>query len=323
MSEKQIEHIVSLTNDEIMAVTGGRDSAFEALEKQFHVHITCRGNQIKIVGDPAEAREVSKVIDTWLAAPHERRTKKLNTQQINYGIQAVKNNQSEDLKQAYSESIRVPYKGRRIAAMTLGQKRYLDAIHRKDIVFGIGPAGTGKTYLAMAMAVAGLTEGRFSRMILTRPVVEAGESLGFLPGDIAQKIDPYLRPLYDALYEMLGAEKSHDLLGNGVIEVAPLAYMRGRTLNSAFIVLDEAQNTTCEQMKMFLTRLGFDSKVVITGDVTQIDLPKSRKSGLVQAAELLRDIPQIDFVEFEKSDVVRHSLVQEIIRAYEQDSAKG
>jgi phosphate starvation-inducible PhoH-like protein len=205
-----------------------------------------------------------------------------------------------------------------ITPKSLAQKEYIDAIRRHDIVFGIGPAGTGKTYLAMAMAVSALTQGRISRIVLTRPAVEAGEALGFLPGDLAEKVDPYLRPLYDALHDMLRYEKVASLMQQGVIEVAPIAFMRGRTLNDAFIILDEAQNTTSEQMKMFLTRIGFNSKAVITGDITQIDLPAGRTSGLIEAKNILQGIEGIQFVFFSKRDVVRHKLVQDIIKAYEE-----
>ena len=323
MSEKRIEHIVNLSNDEMITVCGRDEASLRALEEQFTVRIVARGNQIKIIGPPKDALEASRVIDLWLSrARGGAGDGKIPPHQIQYAIHAVKQNEDADLKQAAGDFIRVPWKGRRIAAMTTGQKRYLDAMRSHDIVFGIGPAGTGKTYLAMAMAVSSLTNGAVSRIILTRPVVEAGESLGFLPGDIAQKVDPYLRPLYDALYEMLGAEKCQEFLNSGVIEVAPLAYMRGRTLNNAFIILDEAQNTTTEQMKMFLTRLGFDSKVVITGDVTQIDLPKHRESGLVQVSRILNDIPMISFIHLDENDVVRHSLVQAIIRAYDRAAAE-
>lgn len=318
MSEKTIEHAVTLSNDQMMIICGNDEAAIRAIEKEFEARVVTRGNQIKLIGPPEEARAAARVIDAWLEGAKGGGAGQLTPQQISYAIKAVRGDNDDGLRKAYRDWIDVPYKGRRITPMTLGQKRYLDTIRKRDVAFGIGPAGTGKTYLAMAAAVSALISGKVSRMILTRPVVEAGESLGFLPGDIAQKIDPYLRPLYDALYEMLGSERSHALLNSGVIEVAPLAYMRGRTLNNAFIVLDEAQNTTTEQMKMFLTRLGFDSKVVITGDVTQIDLPKHRKSGLVHVASILKDVESIGFVELDGSDVVRHSLVQEIIRAYEK-----
>ena len=322
LTESAADHVIQITNEEMMALSAHNDMAFSALEKQFDVKIVCRGNEIRIIGKAENARDSSRVVDTWLAATRQPgESGKIPKQQIHYAINAVKTNAEQGLKKALGEYVPLPYKGRRVAAMTLGQKRYLDAIRENDVVFGIGPAGTGKTYLAMAMAVWSLTESRVARIILTRPVVEAGESLGFLPGDIAQKVDPYLRPLYDALFVMLGPERSNDLMESGIIEVAPLAYMRGRTLNNAFIVLDEAQNTTTEQMKMFLTRLGFDSKVVVTGDVTQIDLPRHRKSGLIQASNILRGIPQIGFVDLDESDVVRHSLVQEIIRAYDRHAA--
>ncbi len=222
------------------------------------------------------------------------------------------------LRELVDLAIHVPLKRRTVAPLTPGQKRYVEAIRRRDIVFGIGPAGTGKTYLAMAMAVASLTSGAVSRIILVRPAVEAGERLGFLPGDIAQKFDPYVRPLYDALYEMMDADQIKHAIETGVIEVAPLAFMRGRTLNRSFVILDEAQNTTVEQMKMFLTRFGFESKAVITGDITQIDLPRGSRSGLVHVQSVLAGIEGIEFILFQEEDVVRHDLVQKIIRAYEQ-----
>ncbi|HDL19908.1 MAG TPA: PhoH family protein [Nitrospirae bacterium] len=241
----------------------------------------------------------------------------LKPEDIRYAVNTVKENSETSLKDLFINNIPVSSKKRFIIPKNVTQKRYIDAIKRYDIVVGIGPAGTGKTYIAMAMAINAFMKKQISRIILARPAVEAGEKLGFLPGNLYEKVNPYLRPLYDALYDMMDAEKASRLIEKGVIEIAPLAFMRGRTLNDAFIVLDEAQNTTTEQMKMYLTRLGFNSKTVITGDVTQVDLPEGKGSGLIDAERILKNIEGIEFVYFSKNDVVRHKLVQEIIRAYE------
>jgi len=240
---------------------------------------------------------------------------------VDYAVRILSEDDRTRLRDLFLETVYITSQKRAITPKSRVQKEYIDAMRQHDIVFGIGPAGTGKTYLAMAMAVSALTKGRVNRIILTRPAVEAGEALGFLPGDLAEKVDPYLRPLYDALHDMMPFEKASALLHQGGIEVAPLAFMRGRTLNDSFIILDEAQNTTGEQMKMFLTRIGFSSKAVITGDITQIDLPSKKTSGLIQAKNILSDIDGIGFVYFTKADVVRHRLVQEIIRAYEEFEA--
>jgi phosphate starvation-inducible PhoH-like protein len=243
-------------------------------------------------------------------------------QEIDLALKMLRNDESAHLKDVFLDAIHVSPKQKLISPKSIVQKRYIDAIRTFDIVIGIGPAGTGKTYLAMAMAIAALMKKEIDRIILTRPAVEAGEKLGFLPGDLYEKVNPYLRPLYDALHDMMDLEKASRLLQKGVIEVAPLAFMRGRTLNDSFVILDEAQNTTAEQMKMFLTRLGFNSKAVITGDITQIDLPAGRPSGLVQIQKILDQIPGIKFVYFSEKDVVRHPLVQEIIVAYERADAQ-
>lgn len=245
------------------------------------------------------------------------------TQDIAFGVKILESSPHIKLEEIFLDKVYITSRKRVISPKSVNQKRYIEAIRKNDIVFGIGPAGTGKTYLAVAMAVSALASEQVDSIILTRPAVEAGEKLGFLPGDMAQKVDPYLRPLTDAINDMLGQDKIQELLERSVIEVAPLAFMRGRTLNNAFIILDEAQNTTKEQMKMFLTRIGFDSRAVITGDVTQIDLPGSHKSGLVQAQKILKDIKGIAFQHFSKSDVVRHPLVQEIIHAYEKKEARS
>ena len=238
---------------------------------------------------------------------------------VAFGIRVLSSNIKTDLSKIFLDKVYVTTGNRIVSPKTDNQKFYIDSIRSKDIVFGIGPAGTGKTYLAVAMAVSALANGQVRQIILTRPAVEAGEKLGFLPGDLAQKVDPYLRPLHDALQDMLGSDKTADYIERGVIEVAPLAFMRGRTLSNAFIILDEAQNTTREQMKMFLTRIGFDSRAVVTGDATQIDLPVKKQSGLLEAQKRLAEIDDIGFCSFDKSDVVRHPLVQKIIQAYEQD----
>jgi phosphate starvation-inducible PhoH-like protein len=242
---------------------------------------------------------------------------------IDFAIRMLSANDGAKLKDIFLDTVYITAKKMAITPKSPAQKSYIDAMRNHDIVFGIGPAGTGKTYLAMAMAVAALTKGTVSRIILTRPAVEAGEALGFLPGDLADKVDPYLRPLYDALHDMMRFEKATSLMQQGIIEVAPIAFMRGRTLNDSFIILDEAQNTTPEQMKMFLTRIGFSSKAVITGDITQIDLPPQKKSGLIQAKEILSDIEGIKMVFFSQRDVVRHRLVQDIIKAYEAATRKN
>lgn len=279
------------------------------------VQINARGSTVFIAGDEhavAVARNVLNQLYGLLEANYP-----LHPNDIDYAINVLSGNDRANLKEIFLDTVLVKSKKSFIAPKSPAQKDYIDAIRDNDIVFGIGPAGTGKTYLAMAMAVEALTKGRVNRIILTRPAVEAGEALGFLPGDLAEKVDPYLRPLYDALHDMMRYEKVASLMHQGVIEVAPIAFMRGRTLNDSFIILDEAQNTTSEQMKMFLTRIGYSSKAVITGDITQIDLPSGRVSGLIETKEILQEIEGIRFVYFTKSDVVRHRLVQNIIKAYE------
>ena len=279
------------------------------------VRIHARANSVAIDGDPIAcdlARNVLRQVYALLKAGYP-----VYGTDIDHAVSILANDDRADLRQIFLDTVYVTAKKRAITPKSPAQKAYIDAMRACDMVFGIGPAGTGKTYLAMAMAVAALTKGVVSRIILTRPAVEAGEALGFLPGDLAEKVDPYLRPLYDALHDMVRFERAGSLMQQGVIEVAPLAFMRGRTLNDAFVILDEAQNTTGEQMKMFLTRIGFNSKAVITGDVTQTDLPEGKTSGLVQAIDILKDIETIRFVYFSKQDVVRHRLVQAIIQAYE------
>jgi phosphate starvation-inducible protein PhoH and related proteins len=319
MAEK-IESKIILDPSEILDFCGEGDSRIRELENSLDVKLVLRGNEIRVIGVKEDVDGAVCIINDLLYVQrkgdidqdtHTRR------RQLRYAIQSAGNKKKTDLKKIFLDEIQVPLKRRRICPLTAGQKIYLDALRKSDVVFSIGPAGTGKTYLAMAMAVSHLTLGNVRRIILVRPAVEAGEKLGFLPGDLAAKFDPYIRPLWDALYEMLEAEKIKNHIETGVIEIAPLAFMRGRTLNNAFVILDEAQNTTPEQMKMFLTRLGFDSKAVITGDITQVDLPPGRLSGLIHVQKVLKNIEGISFINLDRSDVVRHELVQKIVRAYE------
>ena len=313
------EHSLTLRNDqEAQALFGKHDQYLRKIEQALGVAVVVRGGEIKITGEERGVANVVCLFDDLLVVV--RSGAPLRKDDVDYALRALQDARLIQLRQVYQERIEVPSKRRFIIPRTPGQKSYVDAMRSYDIVFGIGPAGTGKTYLSMAMAVESLTKGEVSRIILTRPAVEAGERLGYLPGDLAEKINPYLRPLYDALYEMMEIDMVQRYLERGIIEVAPLAYMRGRTLNDAFIVLDEAQNTTSEQMKMFLTRLGFDSKAVITGDVTQVDLPPDKPSGLIQVQSLLAGVPGIKFALFSGQDVVRHELVQAIIQAYERNN---
>jgi phosphate starvation-inducible PhoH-like protein len=289
-------------NHRLINLCGQLDEHLQLLEKYLHVRISCRGFTFKIEGEP---EAMQKTIETLRNLYDATKQQQLTPETVMMFIQQTPGGKTP------IHTVRGQIKPR-----GKNQQLYVERIQQYDLSFGIGPAGTGKTYLAVACAVAALEQGKVNRIILVRPALEAGERLGFLPGDIAEKIDPYLRPLYDALYEMLGAEKVMQCLAQNTIEIAPLAYMRGRTLNDAFIILDESQNTTVEQMKMFLTRMGFNSKCVITGDVTQIDLPKAKASGLVQTLQVLKDIDSISFTKFENSDVVRHPLVQKIVQAY-------
>ena len=313
------EQSLTLRNDqEAQALFGKHDQHLRKIEQALGVSVVLRGNDVKVNGQEEKVTKAVRLFDDLLVIV--RSGAPLHKEDLDYALRALQDSRLIQLRQIYQERIEVPSKRRFIIPRTPGQKAYVDAMRAHDIVFSIGPAGTGKTYLAMAMAVENLTKGEVSRIILTRPAVEAGERLGYLPGDLAEKINPYLRPLYDALYEMMEIDMIQRYLERGIIEVAPLAYMRGRTLNDSFIVLDEAQNTTSEQMKMFLTRLGFDSKAVVTGDVTQIDLPSDKMSGLIQVQGLLADIPGIKFTLFSAQDVVRHELVQAIISAYEKNN---
>ena len=295
---------------------GAYDDNLRQLETLLNVRIRTQGQELLVEGDAASTAKVARLIDQLGALIGEGHS--ISDRDVKTAAQLVAEDGAVDLRDHFLKDGQLRQAGkRRIAAKSANQRRYLDAIEQHDIVFGIGPAGTGKTYLAMAQAISYLLAKKVSRVVLARPAVEAGEKLGFLPGDLQEKVNPYLRPLYDALYDMLDVEKADRLLERGTIEVAPIAFMRGRTLNDAFVILDEAQNTTTEQMKMFLTRLGFCSKAVVTGDITQIDLPIGRVSGLVQAMEVVGKVDGVEFVYFDERDVVRHKLVQAIVKAYE------
>lgn len=300
-----------------LALFGPQDKFLRIIEKGTTSVIHTREAEIIIEGPPEETKSLEQLFDTLLQLI--RSGLQLTERDVRYALDLSREMKADELLSLFKGEITTTYRGKPIVPRTLGQRHYVTTINKKDIVFGIGPAGTGKTYLAVVSAVAALKAGKVKRILLTRPAVEAGENLGFLPGDLQEKVDPYLRPLYDALNDVLGPEGVAKALERSVIEIAPLAYMRGRTLDDSFVILDEAQNTTPEQMKMFLTRLGFGSHMVITGDVTQIDLPKGKKSGLIEAQRILRNIDEIGFVYFSEQDVVRHALVQKIITAYNQD----
>ena len=300
----------------IRSLCGEHSAHLQFLEKKIDVSVHVRGNVLSLQGGDWEVGLAEKVLIQLYELLKAGYPVYLND--VDYAIRILSGDQSLDLKKIFKDEVYISSKKKVITPKTINQKNYIDSIRKFDMVFGIGPAGTGKTYLAMAMAIASLGKKEVNRVVLARPAVEAGEHLGFLPGDLYEKVNPYLRPLYDALHDMMDFEKASRLLQQGVIEVAPLAFMRGRTLNDSFVILDEAQNATSEQMKMFLTRLGFSSKAVITGDVTQIDLPNGRISGLVEANEILGGIKGIQFVWFSRDDVIRHTLVQEIIDAYEK-----
>ena len=307
----QIERI-----EDVLTLFGNADQNVKIIEEHFGVSIICRGTEVKITGDPEAVSKVQRTVDTLLAMI--AKDGNLSEQNVRYVITLVEQGSEQSMAQMNNSCIAITVKGKPVKPKTLGQKKYIDAVQNNTITFGIGPAGTGKTYLAVAMAVRAFRDEQVSRIILTRPAVEAGEKLGFLPGDLQDKVDPYLRPLYDAMFDMMGPENFQRNMEKGTIEVAPLAYMRGRTLDDSFIILDEAQNTTPEQMKMFLTRLGFNSKAIVTGDVTQIDLPNAGRSGLVEAVKVLKNIDDIAIMRLTEKDVVRHKLVQDIIAAYEK-----
>ncbi len=298
----------------------GLDKSLKLIERELGVIISTRGNKLFIKGPEEAAHRAERLVEEIKEI--NKKGYVLKPDDIRFAVLSISKGEETSLKELFLNNIPVSSKKRFIIPKTETQRKYIEAIRKYDIVFGIGPAGTGKTYLAMAMAINALIKKEVSRIVLARPAVEAGERLGYLPGDIYEKVHPYLRPLYDALYDMMDFEKATRLIEKGIIEIAPLAYMRGRTLNDAFIILDEAQNTTTEQMKMYLTRLGFNSKTVITGDITQVDLPQGKTSGLIEAERILAKIEGIKFIYFTERDVVRHRLVQEIIKAYEREEKR-
>ena len=319
---KVIERIVNADRiEDMVAVFGSFDENIRRIEESLCVSIVNRGTDLKITGDEEAADKAARTLEGLLALAAKGET--IDEQRVRYLITLVKEGNDDQVSQIAKDVVCITAKGKPIKAKTVGQQHYMRAIEKNTVTIGVGPAGTGKTYLAVAAAVAAFRERTVNRIVLTRPAVEAGERLGFLPGDLQTKVDPYLRPLYDALYDMLGAETFQKYQERGSIEVAPLAYMRGRTLDDSFIILDEAQNTTCEQMKMFLTRLGFGSKIVITGDITQIDLPGDKTSGLKDAIRVLDGVKDIAICRLTSADVVRHALVQEIINAYERAAKKS
>lgn len=319
---KIIERIVNADRvEDLVAVFGSFDENIKRIEESLDVTIVNRGTDLKVSGEEKSVDKAARTLEGLLALASKGET--IDEQRVRYLITLVREGNDDQVSQMAKDVVCITAKGKPIKAKTVGQQKYMRAIEKNTVTIGVGPAGTGKTYLAVAAAVAAFRERTVNRIVLTRPAVEAGERLGFLPGDLQTKVDPYLRPLYDALYDMLGAETFQKYQERGSIEVAPLAYMRGRTLDDSFIILDEAQNTTCEQMKMFLTRLGFGSKIVITGDITQIDLPGDKVSGLKDAIRVLEGVKDIAICQLTSADVVRHALVQEIINAYEQAAKKN
>ncbi len=318
-NETAMKKLIVDTNEEALNVFGRYDEHLSTIEKTFNIRVFTRGNEIILSGRPAEVEATAAVVEQII-----RLAKKgpVSAQQVRYIIDASRTGSVDRVQELNDGVIVVTARGKQIRPRTLGQQKYVDAIRGNGLVFGIGPAGTGKTYLAVSMAVAAFRNREFGRIVLTRPAVEAGERLGFLPGTLEEKVNPYLRPLYDALFDVLGVETFERYMTRGLIEVAPLAYMRGRTLDDAFVILDEAQNTTPEQMKMFLTRLGIGSKAIVTGDITQIDLPRGTDSGLEQVRVILKDVEGIEFVYLTDQDVVRHELVQKIIKAYEKFNSR-
>lgn len=323
MTEPQAKRVATLPiagMDELIGLFGVFDENLSVIEEETGAHIATSADGIRIEGAAEDVELASLVLEKMLDM--QRRGEPINRSRIRYAVDLAKEGNADMIKEIMGDVIFITSRGKAVKCKTLGQKRYVQALKESDLVFGVGPAGTGKTYLAVAMAVLAYKNKEVDRIILTRPAVEAGEKLGFLPGDLQTKVDPYLRPLYDALQEFLGLETYKGLTERGVIEVAPLAYMRGRTLSDAFIILDEAQNTTSEQMKMFLTRMGMNSRMVITGDITQIDLPAGKKSGLVEALEVLRGVEDIAICTLTHRDVVRNELVQAIVKAYERNAKR-
>ena len=306
--------------DDLFHLFGSNERHLRLMEEELDVVIHARTEIVQVLGEEAACEEARQVIQALMVLVNRGMT--VGTPDVVTAISMVKNDEIDKFVALYEEEIIKDNTGKPIRVKTLGQKLYVDSVKQHDVTFGIGPAGTGKTFLAVTLAVIALKRGQVKRIILTRPAVEAGESLGFLPGDLKEKVDPYLRPVYDALYQILGKDQTTRLMEREIIEIAPLAYMRGRTLDDAFVILDEAQNTTIMQMKMFLTRLGFNSKMIVNGDISQIDLPHNVKSGLIDAQEKLKNIHQIDFVHFSAKDVVRHPVVAQIIRAYEPAPVK-
>lgn len=321
MTNEQTQSIRTMQSDEqAMAVFGPQNSYLSIFEKELELELSTRGEQLIINGEEKNVLMMGEIISE-LESLREKNIS-IKPMDILNAVRLGKSGQLEQFIRMYEKEITRDYNGRPIRVKNVGQSNYFNSVKKHDIVFGVGPAGTGKTFLAVAMAVSALRKGEVKRIVLTRPAVEAGENLGFLPGDLKEKVDPYLRPLYDSLYTILGVEHTGRLMERETIEIAPLAYMRGRTLDDAFVILDEAQNTTIQQMKMFLTRLGFGSKMIINGDITQIDLPRGTKSGLIHATNVLRNVDAIGQIQFGADDVIRHPLVSEVINAYDKDSKK-
>ena len=317
----EITKTFTISNNDDALIFGINDANLKIIAEKLNLKIHPFGERVDLTGEPSQVQLATQILTILVKLLHSGI--QIGESDVVSATQMALEGQLEYFADLYNQVILHNAQGHAIRVRNLGQRQYLQTIKKHDITFGIGPAGTGKTYLAVVMAVAALKKGQVRRLVLTRPAVEAGENLGFLPGDLKEKVDPYLRPIYDALYDILGTEHTNHLLERGVIEIAPLAYMRGRTLDEAFVILDEAQNTTREQMKMFLTRLGFGSKMVVNGDAPQIDLPRHAKSGLIEAAQILRNLPRIGFVDFKTSDVVRHPVVAEIIAAYQQKTGSN
>ena len=315
-----IQHKIQIPSELLSSIFGTYDSNIRKIEDEYNVSVVNRGDDVVISGEEAGVLKAKTVVNALINLAKSGQI--IEEQNVNYIVSETNDNNATQLNDINDDFICLTMNGRALRPKTLGQKKYVDSIRKNTIVFGVGPAGTGKTYLAMAMAITAFKNNEVNRIILTRPAIEAGENLGFLPGDLQQKVDPYLIPLYDALYEIMGAENFARNMEKGAIEVAPLAYMRGRTLDNSFIVLDEAQNTTPEQMKMFLTRIGYGSKAVVTGDTTQIDLPRGKNSGLIESTKILKNIDDIAICNLTNKDVVRHPLVQKIIAAYEKFEQK-